>query len=155
MGNIFVVAACTAGNLVGKVALFVGKMFVVRPRTTKATNILPHENYLLYGIIIIVSWNSPLLRKDLSTLVLRSFHNGMCQTLINSWPYAPRVFVNCTKRQAQASLSLKNVLQSIMCFACGAITLCPCLACLCFVAASTYTKCLPCVMHALMIIQMR
>ncbi len=40
---------------VGKVAsfvgkIFVGKIFVVRPPTTKTTNILPHENYQLYGI---------------------------------------------------------------------------------------------------------
>ncbi len=43
--NIFVVAAW----IVGKVASFVGKIFVVRPPTTKTTNILPHENYPLYG----------------------------------------------------------------------------------------------------------
>ncbi len=42
--NIFVVAACTAGK-VGNVA-----SFMVRPLTTKTTNILPHENYPLYGI---------------------------------------------------------------------------------------------------------
>ncbi len=48
MGNIFVVAACTAGK--GRqVASFVGKIFVVRPPTTKTTNILPHKNYTLYG----------------------------------------------------------------------------------------------------------
>ncbi len=34
---------------VGKVASFVGKIFMVRPPTTKTTNILPHENYPLYG----------------------------------------------------------------------------------------------------------
>ena len=56
----------------------------------------------------------------------------------------PRVFVNCIKRKAQASLSLslKKVLQSITCvsFACGAnsVPKDPCLACLCFVAASMY-----------------
>ncbi len=50
MGNIFVVAAW----IVGKVASFVGKIFVVRPPTTKTTNILPHENYPLYGIIIMI-----------------------------------------------------------------------------------------------------
>ncbi len=33
---------------VGKVASFVGKIFVVRPPTTKTTNIFPHENYMLY-----------------------------------------------------------------------------------------------------------
>ena len=49
MGNIFMVGACTAGK-VGKVASFVGKIFVVRSPTTKTTNILPHENYTLYGI---------------------------------------------------------------------------------------------------------
>ncbi len=32
---------------VGKVASFVGKIFVVRPSVTKTTNILPHENYSL------------------------------------------------------------------------------------------------------------
>ncbi len=49
VGNIFVVGACTAGK--GRqVASFVGKIFVVRPPTTKITNILPHENYTLYGI---------------------------------------------------------------------------------------------------------
>ncbi len=48
VGNIFVVAACTAGKG-SKVASFVGKIFVVRPPTTKTTNILPHENYTLYG----------------------------------------------------------------------------------------------------------
>ncbi len=37
---------------VGKVASFVGKIFVVRPPTTKTTNILPHENYTLYGIAL-------------------------------------------------------------------------------------------------------
>ena len=47
MGNIFVVGACTAGKGIGKVASFVGKIFVVKPPTT---NILPHENYTLYGI---------------------------------------------------------------------------------------------------------
>ncbi len=36
MGNIFVVGACTADK-VGKVALFVGKIFMVRPPTTKTT----------------------------------------------------------------------------------------------------------------------
>ncbi len=35
---------------VGKVASFVGKIFVVRSSTTKTTNILPHENYPVYGI---------------------------------------------------------------------------------------------------------
>ncbi len=49
MGNIFVVAACTTGKGI-KVASFVGKIFVVRPSTTKTTNILPHKNYPLYGI---------------------------------------------------------------------------------------------------------
>ena len=34
---------------VGKVASFVGKIFVVRLPTTKTTNILLHENYTLYG----------------------------------------------------------------------------------------------------------
>ena len=47
MGNIFVVGACTSGK-VSKVASFVGKIFVVKPSTTKPTNILPHENYPLY-----------------------------------------------------------------------------------------------------------
>ncbi len=51
MGNIFVVGACT----VDKVASFVGKIFVVRPPTTITTNILPHENYPLYGIPILLS----------------------------------------------------------------------------------------------------
>ena len=37
---------------VGKVASFVGKIFVVRPSTMKTTNILPHENYPLYGTVI-------------------------------------------------------------------------------------------------------
>ncbi len=38
---------------VDKVALFVGKIFVVRHSTTKTTNILPHENYPLYpGILL-------------------------------------------------------------------------------------------------------
>ncbi len=35
--------------MVSKVASFVGKIFVVRPPTTKTTNILPHENSPLYG----------------------------------------------------------------------------------------------------------
>ncbi len=49
VGNIFVVAACTAGK--GRQGRsFVGKIFVVRPPTMKTTNILPHENYTLYGI---------------------------------------------------------------------------------------------------------
>ena len=38
---------------VGKVASFVGKIFMVRPSTTKTTNILLHENYLLYGSKIV------------------------------------------------------------------------------------------------------
>ena len=38
---------------VDKVASFVGKIFVVRPSTTKTTNILPHENYPLYGISVV------------------------------------------------------------------------------------------------------
>ncbi len=51
MGNIFVVAACTAGK--GRQGrLFMGKIFVVRPPTTKSTNIWPHENYTLYGSFI-------------------------------------------------------------------------------------------------------
>ncbi len=46
VGNIFVVAACTAGK--GRQGpSFVGKMFVVRPPTT---NILPHENYTHYTV---------------------------------------------------------------------------------------------------------
>ncbi len=40
---------------VDKVASFVGKIFVVRPSTTKTTNILPHENYPLYGISVVFS----------------------------------------------------------------------------------------------------
>ncbi len=40
--NIFIVK-------VGKVASFVGKIFMVRLSTSKTTNILPHENYPLYG----------------------------------------------------------------------------------------------------------
>ena len=48
-----VVAACTA--LVGKVASFVGKIFVVRPSTTKTTNILPYENYPPYGTVLVLS----------------------------------------------------------------------------------------------------
>ena len=47
--NVFVVSAWIVGKEVGKVASFVGKIFVVRPPTTKTTNILPHENYQLYG----------------------------------------------------------------------------------------------------------
>ena len=47
MGNIFVVAACTAGK--GRQGRFI-RVFVVRPSTTKTTNILPHENYPLYGM---------------------------------------------------------------------------------------------------------
>ena len=41
------------------VEAFVGKIFVVRPPTTKTTNILPHENYPLYGIyaVELVSFN--------------------------------------------------------------------------------------------------
>ncbi len=50
MVNIFVVTACTAG-MVGKVASFVVKIFVLQCSTTKTTNILPHENYLLYGMV--------------------------------------------------------------------------------------------------------
>ncbi len=40
---------------VGKVASFVGKIFVVRPPTTKTTNILPHDNYTLYGTLYMYS----------------------------------------------------------------------------------------------------
>ncbi len=45
---------------VGKVASFVGKIFVVRAPTTISTNILPHENYPLYGAYItaIVGYSS-------------------------------------------------------------------------------------------------
>ena len=51
----------------------------------------------------------------------------------------PHVFVNCTKRQAQA-FSLSEEGASCMSFACGAnsVPKDPCLACLCFVAASMY-----------------
>ena len=63
MGNIFVVAACTAGKG-SKVASFVGKIFVVRPLTT---NILPHENYPLYGslqsTLLIYMWLISLLNQ--------------------------------------------------------------------------------------------
>ncbi len=52
MGNIFVVAVLALQVKVGKVASFMSKIFVVRPPTTKTTNILPHENYPLYGIHI-------------------------------------------------------------------------------------------------------
>ncbi len=41
------VGTYTAGKGINKVASFVGKIFVVRLSTT---NILPHENYPLYGI---------------------------------------------------------------------------------------------------------
>ncbi len=46
---------------VGTVASFVGKIFVVRPPTTKTTNIFPHENYTLYGsttqiVLVIVQY---------------------------------------------------------------------------------------------------
>ncbi len=47
---IFVVSACTAGKG-SKVTSFVGKIFVVECSTTKTTNILPHENYPLYGSV--------------------------------------------------------------------------------------------------------
>ncbi len=47
---IFVVAACTAG----KVASFVGKIFVVQYSTTKTTDILPPRP--LYVGIIIYAW---------------------------------------------------------------------------------------------------
>ncbi len=50
---------------VNKVASFVGKIFMIRPSTTKTTNILPHENYPLYnsenknnGIKIILAVNA-------------------------------------------------------------------------------------------------
>ncbi len=36
---------------VSKVASFVGKIFMVRPSTTKTTNILPHESYPLYTVL--------------------------------------------------------------------------------------------------------
>ncbi len=42
------VASFVGKIFVGKI--FVGKIFVVIPPTTKTTNILPHENYQLYGI---------------------------------------------------------------------------------------------------------
>ena len=47
------VAACTAGKGIDKVALFVGKIFVVRLSTTKTMNILPHENHPLYNYTVI------------------------------------------------------------------------------------------------------
>ncbi len=46
MGNIFVVAAWIVGKGRQGRFIFVGKIFVVRPPTTKTTNVLPHENYL-------------------------------------------------------------------------------------------------------------
>ncbi len=49
MGNIFSWLQLALQVKVGKVASFVGKIFVVRHPTTKTTNILPHENYTLYG----------------------------------------------------------------------------------------------------------
>ncbi len=50
MDNIFVVVACLHCRyiIVGRVASFVSKIFVVRASTTKTMNILPHENYQLY-----------------------------------------------------------------------------------------------------------
>ncbi len=51
---------------VGKVASFVGKIFVVQCSTTKTTNILPHENYPLYG-------NVQCRKVDYTTLVERSY----------------------------------------------------------------------------------
>ena len=47
---------------VGKVASFMGKIFVVRPPTTKTTNILPHENYPLYGILVKLCCFSIMMR---------------------------------------------------------------------------------------------
>ena len=47
VGKMFVFGTYTAGKGINKVASFVGKIFVVRLSTT---NILPHENYPLYGI---------------------------------------------------------------------------------------------------------
>ncbi len=53
MGNIFVGLLLVLQVKVGKVASFVGKIFVVIPPTTKTTNILPHEKYTLYGILCV------------------------------------------------------------------------------------------------------
>ena len=39
---------------VGKVASFMGKIFVVQCSTTKTTNILPNENYPLYFLVYIL-----------------------------------------------------------------------------------------------------
>ncbi len=39
--------------MVGKVASFMDKIFVVRPSTTKTMNILPHENYHLYTVLVL------------------------------------------------------------------------------------------------------
>ncbi len=48
MDNIFVVVLALQVK-VGKVA-----SFVVKPSTTKTMNILPHENYPLYGIRVTI-----------------------------------------------------------------------------------------------------
>ncbi len=67
MGDIFVVAACTAGK--GRQGrLFVGKIFVVRPPTTKTTNILPHENYTLYGTQLLSNVPEMLLLQYIITM---------------------------------------------------------------------------------------
>ncbi len=71
MGNIFVVAACTAGK--GRQGrLFVGKIFVVRPPTTKTTNIWPHENYTLYGIAY------PAYLSDKAIVQINDLRNCVC-----------------------------------------------------------------------------
>ncbi len=47
---IFVAAACTAGKGIGKIASFVGKIFMVQVLNHENhEHIFPHENYPLYG----------------------------------------------------------------------------------------------------------
>ncbi len=61
---------------VGKVASFVGKIFVVRPPTTKTTNILLHKNYIRYiytgmlSLIIIIM----VITEFCSSLIIMAGH---------------------------------------------------------------------------------
>ncbi len=49
-----------------------GKIFVVRPPTTKTTNILPHENYQLYGMLL---EHKNMLYNIIYNIIFLSFNN--------------------------------------------------------------------------------
>ncbi len=62
---------------IGKVVLFVGKIFVVRPSTMITTNILPHENYQLYGM----RYDRQRLGTHINIIKLMAYHAYISITL--------------------------------------------------------------------------